>query len=107
MQEPPADADARDRYVTCSEWARERGLSLRPAFGTRECYAMDTGERGEWVVFPALTLAVYEGGDLAAVYPHADGERYRSVGDGLDALAGADGDDTVGDRAPAPITTAD
>ncbi|WP_415381764.1 HTH domain-containing protein [Halosimplex sp. TS25] len=105
--ENPADVDARDRYLAFTRWARERGLSLAPPFQTRECYAMDTGEKSEWLVFPAISLAVYDDGDLVAVYPHADGETYRSVADGLSALAGADDDDSAEDTEPAPITTAD
>jgi hypothetical protein len=77
------DADMRDRYLSFAAWARENDVRLTPFFGTRECYSMATGERGDWVVFPALALAVYEDGDLAAVYPHADGDTYRSVLSGL------------------------
>lgn len=99
--ENPSAVVARDRYLAFAQWARERGRSLAPSFQTRECYAMDTGEKGEWLVFPAIALAVYDDGDLAAVYPHADGDDYRSVADGLTALAEADGDEPVaGPTAP-------
>ncbi|QLH83523.1 HTH domain-containing protein [Halosimplex pelagicum] len=98
-REDPADVAARDRYLAFSRWARDRGARLRPFFATRECYAADTGELCDWLVFPAITLAVYDDGDLVAVYPHAVGEEYRSVADGLSALAGDSGD-PVGDRAP-------
>ncbi|WP_123534102.1 HTH domain-containing protein [Halosimplex salinum] len=104
--ESPVHVAARDRYLAFSEWARDSGVCLRPFFGTRECYAMDTGERGDWLVFPALCLAVYEDGDLAAVYPHADGEEYRSVADGLRTLAG-EASESVGDSDRASVTTAD
>lgn len=76
----------RDRYREFSKWARERDVDLSPFFGTRECYSMSTGEKGEWVVLPALALAVYEDGRLSELYPHSDGDRTRSVEDGLDAL---------------------
>lgn len=105
--ERPVDREARDRYDEYSRWARDRGVSLRPSFDVRECYAMDSGEKGDWVVFPAITVAVYETGALAAVYPHADGDDYRSVADGLAALAEADTSGSVDDTASAPITTAD
>jgi len=78
---------ARDRYAEFEAWAADRGVSLRPFFGTRECYSMETGEKGDWIVYPALCLAVYEDGDLASVFPHADGDDFRSVLDGIDALA--------------------
>lgn len=87
-REEPDAVEARDRYLAFLRWARDRGASLRPFFDTRECYAADTGELCDWLVLPAISLAVYDDGDLAAVYPHADGEDYRSVADGLAALAG-------------------
>jgi len=99
-RENPEDVAARDRYLAFSRWARDRGVRLRPSFSTRECYAADTGELCDWLVFPAITLAVYDEGDLVAVYPHADGDDYRSVADGLSALA-RDSSDPVGDRTPA------
>ncbi|WP_436924603.1 HTH domain-containing protein [Halosimplex amylolyticum] len=105
--ENPTAVGARDRYLAFTEWARRNEVSLRPSFQTRECYAMDTGEKGDWLVFPALSLAVYDDGDLVAVYPHADDGGYRSVADGLSALAGTDGSESVGDPGPAPVTTAD
>lgn len=82
----PANDDARDRYLAFSRWASERGAALRPFFDTRECYSMETGDRADWIVFPALCLAVFDDDDLAAVFPHADGDTSRSVSDGLDLL---------------------
>lgn len=105
--ENPTARDARDRYLEFAQWARDSDVSLHPSFSTRDCYAMDTGEKGEWLVFPALSLAVYEDGDLAAVYPHADGDAYRSVADGLTALAETDTSGSVDDSATASFTTAD
>jgi len=105
--ENPTDETARDRYLEFAQWARDRGVSLHPSFSTRECYAMDTGEKGEWIVFPAISLAVYEDGDLAAVYPHADGDSYRSVADGLTAIAETDTSGSVDDAPETPVTTAD
>lgn len=99
-----ADAAVRDRYLAFTAWAVEQGVRLTPFFDTRECYSMATGERGEWVVLPALCLAVYEDGDLAAVYPHADGDTYRSVQSGLRSLE----ERTESDAADsARLTTAD
>lgn len=106
-RESPTDTDARDRFVEFAQWARDSGVSLRPSFGTRECYAMDTGEKSEWIVFPAVSLAVYEDGDLAAVYPHADGGDYRSVADGLTALTDSGTSESVGEAPTTPVTTAD
>jgi len=105
--ERPVHREARDRYNQYSQWARDRGVRLRPFFDVRECYAMDTGEKGDWIVFPAITVAIYDDGDLAAVYPHADGDEYRSVADGLTALAETATSGSVDDTASTPITTAD
>jgi hypothetical protein len=71
----PTNTDARDRYLAFRRWADDYGVRLG-GFGTRACYSMETGERSDWLVFPALALAVYE-----------DGDAYRSVTDGLTALA--------------------
>jgi hypothetical protein len=94
--------EARDRYRAFSAWADEYGVDLAPFFQTRECYSMVTGERGEWVVLPALCLAAYDGDDLVAVYPHTDVDSYESVGSALDWLEGpADSTDTGRDSLPA------
>lgn len=67
-------------------WAEERGYSLAPAFDRRERGSMlDDGTWEVWVV-PLVTLVVREEDRLKAVYPHANGERIRTVDDGLEAL---------------------
>lgn len=81
-----ADPEVRDRYLAFEAWAGERDVRLTPFFGARECYSMATGDRGNWVVLPALCLAVYEDESLRAVYPHTDGDTYRSVLSGLRSL---------------------
>lgn len=97
-----ADASVRDQYLAYVAWAEENGVSLTPFFNTRECYSMETGERGQWVVLPALCLAVYEDGDLSAVYPHADGDTYRSVASGLRSLEGETGSEPADSPPPTP-----
>jgi hypothetical protein len=99
------DRGTRDLYLSFVGWADEEGVGLRPFFDTRECYSMATGEFGRWLVLPALCLAVYEDGDLAAVYPHADGREFRSVEDCLDSLAD-DGSDSR-ERDERAVTAAD
>lgn len=86
------DPELRDTYLAFADWAEDAGVTLSPFFETRECYSWETGERGTWVVLPALCLSVYEDGELAAVYPHRDGDTYRSVWSGIQAL------ETEGDR---------
>jgi hypothetical protein len=84
------DADLRDTYLAFEAWADDRGVSLAPFFATRECYSWETGERGTWVVLPALCLSVHEDGELTAVYPHRDGDTYHSVWTGIDSLPRTD-----------------
>lgn len=78
---------ALERYRAFASWADGAGASLDPFFGTRACYSMGTGERGEWLVLPVLCLAVYGDDGLRAVYPHATDDGSRSVVDGLSVLA--------------------
>jgi hypothetical protein len=80
------DPELRDTYLAFDAWADERGVDLAPFFQTRECYSWETGERGTWMVLPALCLSVYEDGELTAVYPHRDGDTYHSVWTGIESL---------------------
>lgn len=100
----PANSRGRDRYNEFTAWAREQDVSLRPFFDTRTCYSMETGQRSEWLVFPALCLAVYEDDILTGVYPHADGDRRRSVSDCLELLAEGTADRTTGEPLQSPST---
>ncbi|MFB6189290.1 MAG: HTH domain-containing protein [Halapricum sp.] len=80
------DGEQYSQYVSFLEWARSAGVELSPAFETRRCYSMETGECAEWLIYPVVCMAVYDDDDqLAAVYPH-DGEQPRSVFDALDSL---------------------
>lgn len=92
----PADGPERPEvaiYREFAEWADGVGVTLDPYFHTRVCYQPGTTTRGEWLVLPVLSLAIYRDGRLARVYPHAKGGRHRTVQDGLDALgAGRDPD---------------
>lgn len=101
-QGPPAEA--RDLYHAFEAWARSEGVGLDPFFQTRACYSMTTGERGEWIVLPALCLAAYDGEDLVATYPHRDGDTYHSVLSGLDRLENGDSTDA---GEPLSASTAD
>jgi hypothetical protein len=91
------DPETQDAYLAFSEWAKAEEVSLSPFFETRECYSWQTGERGTWVVLPALCLSVYEDDELVAVYPHRDGDTYESVWSGIESLETPD-DSTPEDR---------
>lgn len=77
----------RDRIPEFKQWADERNYTLRPAFDWRATESADTEQKpsGE-IVTPLITLAVYTGDHLQAVYPHVDGENVCTVHDGVEAL---------------------
>ncbi|WP_435076593.1 HTH domain-containing protein [Halococcus sp. AFM35] len=87
----PVDAGVAERetsntYAEFDAWARRRGVSLSPFFDTRDCHSSITGESHTALVLPVMSLAVYEGDRLSAVFPHADEDRAYTVGEALDAL---------------------
>ncbi|MFD1588679.1 HTH domain-containing protein [Halorientalis brevis] len=84
-----ADCREQTRYEAFTEWADEVGVDLAPFFDTRTCYSMDSGEKGERLVLPALCLAVYRDGTLQSVYPHSTNDGSRSVMDCLRAIESA------------------
>jgi hypothetical protein len=84
------DSAVRDVYLAWSDWARDAGVALQPYFDTRECYCPEAEDYTDWLVVPAIAMSVRVDGDLAAVYPHEDGDATVSVEDGIDALVGTD-----------------
>jgi hypothetical protein len=87
----PVDGDSTelDRYERFRAWTEDVGVELEPFFDTRQCYSMETGERGEQLVLPALCLAVYRDDRLQSVYPHSTNDGSRSVMDCLRAIESA------------------
>lgn len=79
---PPARARV-DEFET---WAARHGVTLKPAFETREIGLLTADETREAIVPPVVCLAVYQGDELKRVFPHADGEAVHTVHDGLDRL---------------------
>lgn len=87
----PVDTDCSERethhtHASFDDWARRHGVSLAPFFDTRECHSSITGESHTALVLPVMSLAVYEGDRLSAVFPHADEDRSYTVTEALDAL---------------------
>ena len=80
--------EALETYEELREWATENGHRLEPAFQRRNRSYIGTGVVDEVVVFPMVSLAVYDENDLQAVFPCADGsgEVYFTVQDCLDAF---------------------
>lgn len=85
-----------ERVREFERWADERDRTLRPAFERRipesSGQTNDEGDGTEGkrrdgrIVTPLITLAIYEGESLRAVYPHADGDEVRSIHDGIETL---------------------
>ena len=75
-----------------SEWARENGYSLEPAFERRQRAYVGTDVVHDVVVFPLVSLAVYEGTDLRAVFPCSgeDSDLHFGVRDCLAAFEDGD-----------------
>ena len=96
----PTDDRAQTAFNAFCQWARDHDARLFPAFGTRGCYARDTGKRYTALVLPVMALAVYENDALVAVYPHADGEQTATVFDGLHELETGDPAETTDDEVP-------
>ena len=89
LDEPSAE---RRHYEAFTAWADDVGVSLHPFFDTRDCYSTETGERGEWLVLPALCIAIYRDNRLQTVYPHSTSRGSRTV---LDCLAAIETVDTA------------
>ncbi|WP_284008965.1 HTH domain-containing protein [Haloarcula pelagica] len=77
----------RARYNEFAAWARQAGATLAPFFDTRLCYSMQTGEKREELVMPAMCVAVYEDGDLTRVAPATGDDGPTSIEDCLTDLA--------------------
>lgn len=79
-------------YREFADWADRNGYVLGPAFERRTRSYMGLDRVDDVVVFPVVSLAVYEGQDLQAVFPCSDAEREYSVQDCLDAFERGDRD---------------
>jgi hypothetical protein len=86
--------EALETYEEFREWAVENGYQLEPAFQRRNRSYIGTDVVDEVVVFPMVSLAVYDENDLKAVFPCADesGEIHFSVQDCLAAFEREDTD---------------
>jgi len=86
--------EALETYEEFREWAVENGYQLEPAFQRRNRSYIGTDVVDEVVVFPMVSLAVYDENDLRAVFPCADesGEIHFPVQDCLAAFEREDTD---------------
>jgi len=83
-------SEAIQTYEEFQDWADRNGHSLTPAFErrTRSYVGMDRVD--DVVVFPVVSLAIYDGDDLEGVFPCSDEERTYTVGDALEAFERGD-----------------
>ena len=88
------DEDRRDgaveTYHEFDEWAERNGFSLGPAFERRTRAYLGLDRVDDVVVFPVVSLALYEGERLRAVFPCSDGADTYTVGACLDAFERGD-----------------
>lgn len=105
------EQDSRDEAVETFEefraWAIENSYQLEPAFERRQRSYIGTDVVHDVVVFPMVSLAVYEGTDLQAVFPCADeeGTIHFTVQDCLEAFE-ADQTDWIQQFAPVNVDRA-
>ena len=83
-------AGALATYREFDSWARRNGYSLGPAFEERQRAYMGLERLDDVVVFPVVTLAMYEDDQLRGVFPCSDGDQVYRVNDCLDALEAGD-----------------
>jgi hypothetical protein len=59
-------------YETFTQWADERGVTVRPPFRERSTTSQVTGKTRELLVTPLLCLELYADDELLGVFPHSD-----------------------------------
>jgi len=79
-----------NHYEAFQQWADEEGVLLNSAFKTESVECEITGEQYTVLSLPSICLAVYEDGELCAVYPHATDDTAQTASSCLQEL------DTVG-----------
>jgi hypothetical protein len=77
-------------YEEFRDWAERNGHSLEPAFERRTRTYMGMDRVEDVVVFPVVSLAIYDDTQLEAVFPCTDAERTFTVGDALEAFESGD-----------------
>ncbi|EMA23559.1 MULTISPECIES: HTH domain-containing protein [Haloarcula] len=79
-------------YEEFRDWAGQNDHSLEPAFERRNRSYVGMDRVDDVVVFPVVSLAIYDGDDLEGVFPCSDEERTYTVGDALEAFERGDED---------------
>jgi len=75
-----------DHFEAFREWADQEGVLLNAAFKIESVECEITGERYTVLSLPSICLAVYEDGELCAVYPHATDDTAQTASSCLQEL---------------------
>ncbi len=79
-------------YEEFEDWADANGFSLEPAFDRRPRFVPGKEELQECVVFPVVSLAIYEDDTLRAVLPATDELSHYTVHEALEGFERGDVD---------------
>jgi len=77
-------------YEEFADWADRNGFSLEPAFERRNRTYVGMDRVDDVVVFPIVSLAIYDETRLQAVFPCTHDEYTHTAGDALDAFERGD-----------------
>ncbi|WP_254274083.1 HTH domain-containing protein [Haloarcula marina] len=79
-------------YEEFRDWTERNGFSLEPAFERRNRSYVGLDRVDDVVVFPVVSLAIYDDTQLQAVFPCTDAEESHTytVGDALEAFERGD-----------------
>lgn len=87
LSEGDAASESRAAFERFRAWAVRDGVSICPPFEAVTHRSTITGEQRRVLHTPLLCLAFYAGTELAAVYPHTDGDRRtKTVPDVIETL---------------------
>lgn len=75
-----------DTYERFREWADRVGVSLTPGFDIHETGTIASETRTRVLRAPVLSLGIHINDSLSAVFPHTDGERHFTAGEGIALL---------------------
>ncbi len=103
-----------EQYDRFERWADRAGVTISPAFQTRETTSLATDRTVERLVTPSICLACHDGDRLVGVFPHTDGETTHTVPEAIAALRTGSlpeplvGRESVAERTvPRPVSTSD
>lgn len=80
-------ADKIETFQRFRAWALRNDVQLEPAFRVHEVTSIEADEYYTVVTVPLACLAVFDGDDVAGVYPHIDDGEPVTVQEGLERVA--------------------